>query len=711
MTPTVELLTDVNGSGIAELVFDDPGRDVNVLGMAAVDELEHALDRLGTGTGVRAIVVRSAKAECFIAGADIREIAAVTEASIAVGHAARVQALLGRLAGLPFPVVAAIRGACLGGGLELALACHHRVAASHPSTRLGLPEVKLGLIPGFGGTQRLPRLVGVRRALGMILKGYNLGVDDALAAGLVDDVLPSEDFEDRVRAWVVATVQAGRPRHRRLALGDRLLASVAPARDLYFRLAERRVKSGTRGAYPAPERALTAMREGLRLRLDEGLEVEAGLVGSLAVSPECKGLIRLYLLSESVKRDPGVDLGLARPVRKAGVLGAGTMGAGIAALLARHAITVRMRDIEMAQLLTGMRRIHRDWRRDRDATVNPLALVSPTLELSGFRRADIVVEAALEEMALKRDLLETMDERLSSEAVFATNTSALSISELQRGSRRPERVVGMHFFHPVARMPLVEVVRGDATSAVAVATVIRLARTLGKVPIVVSDGPGFLVNRVLAPYLMEALLLLLEGVDPIAVESAMLDFGMPMGPLALLDEVGLDVARHVADTLASAFPDRFQPSPLLASMIAGKWLGRKVGIGFYVHGSGKPKPNPGLAGILRRLNARPTRSAPARGVIQERLILPMGNEAMRAIEEGVVRNAGDCDLAMVLGTGFPPFRGGLLSFCDSLGIARFVSSLERLESQHGQRFRPAALVESLARRGLGLLDDPRSRTS
>jgi len=689
-----------NGA-VAELVFAAPADETNVLSMAAVDQMDAALDEIGAMTGIEAVVLRSAVDGVFVAGADVREIADVTDAAIAVSHSARVQSLFGRLERLPCSVVAVIDGACLGGGLELALACHLRVASDEPRTRLGLPEVKLGLIPGFGGTQRLPRLIGARRAVAMILKGYSLAPAEARAIGLIDAVLPAMDFEGAWRRWL-----DGRPRptRRRHALADRLLGSVGPARDLFFWMAERRVNARTGGHYPAPAKALAAIREGLRSGLAHGLEVEAGLVGGLAVSTECKGLIRVFQLSEGARRRPGVELDLARPVAKVAVLGAGVMGAGIAGAVARKGIPVRLRDVSLDALARGMRRIATD-RAGRTKGAAAVRLVSPTLTVSGFRRVDIVIEAALEDMALKRDLLEQVGAAMSSDAVYATNTSALSISELQHGLVRPERVVGMHFFNPVSKMPLVEVVRGRETSDEAVATAVQFALDLDKVPIVVADGPGFLVNRVLAPYLNEAMRVLTEGTDVETVDRAMRAFGLPMGPFEVLDAVGLDVARHVGGTLRAEFPERMPAEPLLEAMVERRLLGKKVGNGFYRHRRGRRQLNPEVMRLLRSLGARRPRAEPSAAVIQERLIVPMINEALRALEDGIVGSAGAVDLAMIMGAGFPPFRGGPLRFASELGTGRLLDVLERLQAETGsQRFAPAPLLRALHARKLSPLD-------
>ena len=698
--------------GLAEIVFDDATRAANVLDQATLAAFARCLDAIAVAEGVRAVVLVSAKPEVYIAGADLDAIKDLRDGSQAVGIVARVQALFSRLDGVRVPVVAAIHGACLGGGLELALACHWRVASDDPRTRLGLPEVQLGLIPGFGGSQRLPRLAGLATACDLILTGRTVDGDKARRLGVVDAVLPSEGFRARAGAYALAIadrtkgryrVRAARPAH----FADRLVLALPPLRDFVFSRVEKRVRAESKGFYPAPVKAIQAMREGLRRRLVEGLEIEASIVGPLVVSSEAKSLVRLFLLTERARKETALADPEATPERvtRAGVIGAGVMGSAIALELARKGIPVRLKDLDSESVRRGLERISADLdlgvakgKTTRREAQRILARISPTTEMSGFAQSDIVIEAVAEEMGVKRDVLKVLEPGLKDTAIFATNTSALSVSELGLAAKRPGNVVGLHFFNPVRKMPLVEVARGKDSGERAVAMALRLAKDLGKTPVVVADTPGFLVNRILMPYLMEAVVWVEAGARVEDLDHAMVEFGLPMGPLELLDQVGIDIAHRAALTMARAFGERVVGTRLLEVMVARGALGRKSGAGFYVH-RGRASANGMLSSYIREAGGRGGRLGLKRGVVQERLVVPMVNEAARCLDEGVVARAGDVDMASVLGFGFPPFRGGVLRFADALGLKDVLARLERLREVEGPRFAPSPLIMKLVRDG------------
>lgn len=707
------LTLEIDGDGVAWLVFDRPGSRVNLLTTPVMERLDaHLTDleeqiRIGR---VKAVVVRSGKSGSFIAGADISEIADLTDPADAEAKARAGQMVFRRLERLAVPTIAVIDGACMGGGTELALACTYRLATDRPETRIGLPEVRLGIIPGFGGTTRLPRLIGLRQAIEMIVTGRAISARRSERIGLVDAVVPAASLEDRVRRFAWERIDRGKFRHpRRRSLFDRFLDDTAPGRRLLFRQARKRVLKETGGHYPAPLAAIDTLAESIALPLDDAFAREARALGQLATSQVSKNLTHVYFLMEGAKKAAPEAEEIA--VNRVGVVGAGIMGGGVGQLLAYRGIPVRLKDIQPGAIAAGLRHARevfdaavRRGRLDRRAAEEGMRRISPTLDYSGFGSVDLVIEAVVERIDVKKEVLREIEGLAPEHAILTSNTSALSISEMQHALARPERFCGMHFFNPVHRMPLVEIVRGTATSDETVATVFALARRLEKTPVIVNDGPGFLVNRLLAPYLNEAGWLLSEGASIEAIDRAMVAFGMPMGPLRLLDEVGLDVSRHVASILYEAFGDRMRPAPAMVKLGTTGRLGRKGGRGFYRYDGGKERgADPSLYSDLNdAVPAQRTEFDPT--LIQQRSVLVMINEAARALEDGIVAGPGDVDLAMITGTGFPPFRGGLLRYADTVGIPTIVGMLEDLERDHGIRFQPAPLLRERFSAGKGFYD-------
>jgi 3-hydroxyacyl-CoA dehydrogenase/enoyl-CoA hydratase/3-hydroxybutyryl-CoA epimerase len=701
--------------GLAFLIFDRAREKVNVLSSSLVAVLELLLDKAARDRNVRGLIVASAKEGSFIAGADIREIESLRSAQDAENASRRGHRLFAGLERMPFPVVAAISGTCLGGGTELALACHFRVAADWRRTEIGLPEVRLGILPGWGGTQRLPRLVGVAPALDLILTGRSLNARQALKIGLVDAVTsPERLLEAAERLVSDAVARRRRPRRR---LSDNPLARLDPLRAartaVVVGMARRRLRKRLNEShYPAPFFALDAVSTGLQHGMEEGLRREAELIGRLATGGTSRNLVAIFSMQEEARRASGASDPAVRPrdVRAAGVIGAGVMGGGIAQALSRVGLPVRLKDIDISSLARGIKTAYdlgqndlRNKRIPRREFDRRMDRILPALDYSGLLRSEIIIEAVVESTEVKRRVLADLESFMPEGFVFATNTSSLPIEQIAAGCRRPDTVVGMHFFNPVHRMPLVEVIRGPATSDETVATVVGLSRRIGKTPVVVADAPGFLVNRILMAYLGEALLLLEEGARIEEVDRTMVEFGMPVGPFALLDQVGLDVAAHVAGILTEAFRDRAPRATALQIMCEKEWFGCKSGRGFYLYGDGRGRregdggdpgrPNGDVYGLLA---ARDRRSLDA-GAIESRLVLPMVNEAARCLEAEIVRTPAEIDLAMVMGTGFPPFRGGLLHHADGLGLMTVVQGLEVLASHHGQRFQPAELLVEAAR--------------
>jgi 3-hydroxyacyl-CoA dehydrogenase/enoyl-CoA hydratase/3-hydroxybutyryl-CoA epimerase len=703
------LSLDIESDGVAWFVFDRSDSRVNLLTSDVLLRLDRLLGEVEAGVdagGIRAVIIRSGKPGTFMAGADIGEIADVTDPERGAAASREGQRIFRRLELLTVPTVAAVDGACLGGGTEMILACGHRLASDRSETRIGLPEIRLGIIPGFGGTTRLPRLIGLKEALGLILTGRTVDARKAQRIGLVDEAVPPGSLYDRARA-VALEAAAGRRTRRRRRLADRLLEETPPGRAILLSQARKRVLKETKGHYPAPLVAIDTLARSATASLDEAFELEARALGRLIVTEVSKNLVHVFRLMETAKKASPAGA-RAMTVERAAVVGAGVMGGGIGQLLASRDVAVRLKDIRGDAIAHGLaharkvfdqaverRRMHR---RDASRLMNRIA---PTLEYTGFGTVQLVIEAVVERMDVKKNVLREVEARVPADCVITSNTSSLSISAMQSVLARPGNFCGMHFFNPVERMPLVEVIRGESTTDDAIATVFALARRLDKTPIIVNDGPGFLVNRVLSPYLNEAGHLLGEGGAIDAIDGTLLGFGMPMGPLRLLDEVGLDVAGHAAGVMHEAFGERMRPAPALVALEGTALLGRKGEEGFYVYEDGKEK------GVNERVYAALGSALPAQRVslpadrVRDRCILAMVNEAARVLEDGIVDNPGDVDLAMITGTGFPPFRGGLLRWADALGLRTVLDRLEQLERGVGERFAPAPTIRALAAEGRG----------
>ncbi|MBW8875361.1 MAG: enoyl-CoA hydratase/isomerase family protein [Acidobacteria bacterium] len=696
---------EVGADRLATLTFDSPDKKVNIFTRTALQELERVLEELSGRHDVGCLILLSGKPGSFIAGADVEEIARVTdpveaEAGSRVGHR-----LFAAWEALPFPTVAAIRGVCLGGGLEISLASTWRVASDRPDTRLGLPEVQLGILPAWGGSTRLPRLIGIAEALDLILTGKTVAGRKALKLGLVDALMPDARFLDEVRDF--ALERAGQKRRDDSGAGfkELLLEKNPVGRKILFDQARKKTLEQSRGHYPAPLRALEVVRVGIEQGVRAGFDAEARAAAELATSKISKNLVHVFHLTENAKKENGLAGAEPRRVRHTAVLGAGVMGGGIAQLIAdKTGLPVRMKDVRDEALASGMAHAAAlfDKQVQRRRLTAPearrrMALLLPTLDYSGFSRADLVIEAIVESLGVKQEVFAETAKHVRADAVLASNTSSLSIAGI--GARTPERsrVVGMHFFNPVDRMPLVEVIAAEGSDPAAVNTVFAFTRKLGKTPILVRDTPGFLVNRLLMFYSTEAFWLLDEGCRMEDLDRAMTDWGMPVGPITLADEVGIDVATKVAHILRDAFSDRLPVPAWLDKVPQSGRLGTKNGKGFYLYeGKERKGPDPSIYSLL---GLHPREEAPDPGAIADRMVLPMVNEAARCLEEGVVRSAADVDLALIFGTGFPPFRGGLCRWADQEGLNQIVATLERLESAVGDRFRPSDALRATAEAG------------
>ncbi len=693
--------------GIAVVTFDLPGEPVNKLNAAVKVEFEALLIRIRDDAEIRAVVLISGKSDNFIAGADIEEFTALTTQAEAERLSFEGQEMVSRMETLPKPVVAAIHGACLGGGLELALACSYRVASDHPKTQLGLPEVQLGLIPGAGGCQRLPRLVGARAALDMILTGKSERGAKALRLGLVDELVPKSILLRTSMEAAGRLAKGGGP--RRVAQGGLpgfFLDRTPAGRRLVYRQARAQVLKKSGGHYPAPLAALEAVRIGLEHGVAAGLAEEHRAFGHLAVGEVSRKLVQIFFATTALKKDDGVPPGSATPrqIRRLGVVGSGFMGSGIAGTAVLNVeVDTRLKDADLFRVGKGIRAATDilDERLKRRRLTRPQherlrALLSGSDDYAGFARADLVIEAVFEEVALKRRILAEAEQRLRPDAIFASNTSTIPIREIAAEAVHPERVLGMHFFSPVEKMPLLEVIPTDVTSAEAIVTAVRFGRRMGKTVIVVEDHPGFWVNRILSPYLGQAGLLVEEGVPIELVDRTMTEWGFPVGPVALLDEVGLDVAQKAAKVMQEAFGERMRPGVGLERLLQGGRLGRKNGRGFYrYHDGHKSGVDDGVYGLL---NVKPNDAVDPE-TVRRRLVYAMLNEAAAACGEGVIRSARDGDVGAVYGIGFPAFRGGPLRMIDDLGAARVIESLYELQDRYGERFRPAPALAEMARQG------------
>jgi 3-hydroxyacyl-CoA dehydrogenase/enoyl-CoA hydratase/3-hydroxybutyryl-CoA epimerase len=691
--------TEHHQGGVLVLTLDTPGEKVNTLGKGMMAEFDRLLGELEKGGDVKALVLASAKPDNFIAGADIKDFTQIRSALEGETLARSGQAILSRLEALPIPTLAAIHGSCVGGGLETVLACRYRIASDDPKTGLGLPEIQLGIIPGMGGTQRLPRLIGIAKALDLILTGRTLKAARALKAGLVDELVPAAVLLDVARRKALALADGTlRPARPGIPLSERLL------RPIIFRKARAAALSKSGGHYPAPERAIDAVERGTAASLAQGLAIEARHFGELSVTDVSRALVSVFFATQEIKKDIGVPADTKpRDVGKLGVVGGGLMGAGIAAVSAdQAAVQVRLKDTSgeaLARGLASVRGVFEERRQRGSLTALELERrmdrVSATTAMNGFRRCELVIEAVFEDLALKRKVLAEAEAVLQEEAVYATNTSSLPIGDVAAEARRPERVLGMHFFSPVHKMPLLEVVAAPRTGPDAIATAVAFGRRMGKNVIVVKDGPGFYTTRALAPYMNEAARLVEEGVAIEDVDRAMVAFGFPVGPITLLDEVGIDVGAKVGKVMHHAFGERMAPPASMAKVIEDGRLGRKNKRGFYVYNGDKRVDE----SVYALLPARERRVQLEPREIQNRLLFAFLNESSFCLQEGILRSPRDGDVGAIFGLGFPPFLGGPFRYLDRIGARFAVETLEALAAKHGARFTPAEMLRERARDG------------
>ncbi len=697
--------------GVAILTFDMPNEPVNKFNRQVKDEMLALFDRLEKDSTVTAAVLISGKKDIWVAGADIEEFLELESAADAERLSRDGQEMLNRLESLRVPIVAAIHGACLGGGLEAALACAYRIGTDHPKTVLALPEVKLGLIPGAGGTQRLPRLIGLRAALDMILTGKTVRAKQAKRSGLIDEIVHPAILR-RIAVQRARELGTGQRKRTVSASGGGaaglLLDSNPLGRRIVLRKAREETVKETRGHYPAPLAALEAVEAGFARGFADGLREEARLFGEMAATSVSKELIFLFFATTELKKDPGVPdpAPAALRVERLGIIGAGFMGSGIASVAAPEGTSVRLKDADPGRVAKGLgaaRAILEEKLRKRHITRqvfdDQVSLITGTTDYSGFASVDLVIEAVPEDLGVKHEVLREVEKIIGEQAIFASNTSTIPITRIAQVAARPDRVVGMHFFSPVHKMPLLEVIVTEQTAPEVTATVVAYGKQLGKTTVVVRDGPGFYANRILSPYINEAGKLLDEGAGIDEIDAALMEFGFRVGPITLVDEVGIDIAGKAGNIIADAFGSRMAPSQSLQRVVSDGRYGRKGRKGFYLYDDEGKKGgvDPTVYDLLP--TGRDRRSIPA-DEIRQRTVLAMVNEAARCLEEGILRSARDGDIAAVFGIGFPPFRGGPFRYMDATGIADIVAQLEELNGRFPPRFAPADLLVEMGRSGL-----------
>jgi len=660
--------------GVCVLTFDRPESGANIFDAATMDNLREHLDAIENDASINGVIVTSAKKSIFIAGADLQTLLRQAQTGELRAFIAEGQRVFNRLAALKVPTVAAIHGACAGGGYEITLACDYRVASDDSATRIGLPETTLGLVPAWGGTTRLPRLIGAEAASEVILKGKLYSADDALRLGLVDEVVAHNRLIEAAR--------------NQLRKGKRKTAQPPKAgKEL----------SAPRGHNAAPARALEIISKGGNGTIDEALGMELDAIVELGETDSTQNLIRNFFLGDKFRK--GTSKLPAEKVTHAAVIGSGVMGSGIAQWLSSRGVSVILRDVDVEQLNRGLASIEKTY---GDAVKRGLmseekakqgrARIVASTNPGELRDIGIAIEAASEKMEIKKEIF--ADLAAKTPAILATNTSALSITDLGATSGQPARVIGLHFFNPVSRMKLVEVVVGKETAPETVERALAFTRQIGKLPVVVHDSPGFLVNRVLFPYLLDAAELYEKGVNAEEIDEALTKWGMPMGPLRLIDEIGIDITADIASTLEKAFGRRARAPEILRQMLAAKMLGRKTGRGFYQYEGKSQTPNDALEEWRQ-----PSGENFAAEKLSDRLVFLMVNEAARCLQEKVVATAEEADFGMMMGTGFAPFRGGPLRYADHVGLKKVVTEMDGLHSRAGDKFISCDLLRKHAQDG------------
>lgn len=685
--------------GIMIVTLDTLGEKVNKLDEQLIDEFSSLLDDLESNEELTGAVLLSGKENNFIAGADIemfktRETAEELSELSWTGHE-----ILLRVENFPKPIVAGIHGSCMGGGTELALACHYRLVSDHSDTKIGLPEVKLGLLPGMGGTQRLPRLIGIQKALPYLLTGKNMYSRQARRTGFADEVIHRHALKDAGIKAVEKLASESQNHPDRRSIPEKLLESNSLTRKIIFSQARKQTQGKTKGNYPAPFKIIDSVEYGYNNGFEKGIKNESKLFGELAVTPESRALVQLFFAMNEAKKNPMEDK--KKEVNKIGVLGAGLMGSGIAQVSIEDGFHVWLKDQTMENAVKGEAGIEDDLEEKVGKKIissfekdEQISRIHPTTSYDNFDQLGLVIEAVFEDLDLKQSIVQEVESNGSDQLILASNTSSLPISDIAAKAKRPELILGMHYFSPVQKMPLLEIIKTDKTADWVIATAYDVGLRQGKTVIVVDDGPGFYTTRILAPFINEALLMLEEGAAIEQLDKSMKNFGFPVGPVALLDEVGIDVGAHVAGVLSDTFEERgAKTSKKAKELMDAGYKGRKNKKGFYNYSDDKKKDvNKEIYGFFggeKRKEFKPIE-------IQERLSLVMVNEAVHCLQDGILKSPTDGDLGAILGLGFPPFLGGPFRYADREGASTIVERMEILQTELGDRFKPADLLKDHA---------------
>ena len=700
-TPTTGAFTlTKQDNGVAILSMDVPGESMNTLKAEFGDEISAMLDDIEQDNSIKGVVVISGKRNSFVAGADISMLAACKTAEDATTIAAGGQAVFDRIENMKATFVAAIHGPALGGGLELALACHYRVCTDAPSTQVGLPEVQLGLLPGSGGTQRLPRLIGIQQAMKMMLTGSPARAKQAKKYGIVDEVVP-ESVLLKVAEQFALKRKPEREAPQK-GLMNKVLETTGPGRNMMFKKAREATLAKTKGNYPSPGYIIDVIETGINDGMKAGLKAEAEAFGKLVMTPESFQLRQIFFATTEMKKENGVEGVTPTKMKKVGVLGGGLMGGGIAFVTSTKAgVPVRIKDVRAEGIANAMKysydilnkKVKKRFIRNSEMQ-KQLALLTGTLDYSGYKDIDIVVEAVFEDLDLKQKMVADIEENCKETTIFASNTSSIPITQIAEKAARPENVIGLHYFSPVDKMPLAEVIAHDKTSDDVISSTVEFAKKQGKTPVVVKDGAGFYVNRILAPYMNEAANLILDG-EPIEhIDKSLVKFGFPVGPVKLLDEVGIDVGTKIIPFLVEAFGERFTAPSAFDKVLSDGRKGKKNKKGFYDYEGKKPGKEVDES-IYELLGLSPS-SKLSEKEVAERCVLMMLNEAARCLDEGVIRNARDGDIGAIFGIGFPPFLGGPFRYMDTLGIKHVVARLNHYSTAVGDKFAPADVLVNMA---------------
>lgn len=689
-------LNITNKNSVAILTLDMPGEKVNKLNESLMEEFSDFLDKLEKDDELKGAVLISGKADNFIAGADIdmfqeRESAEEIEQLSNEGHR-----ILNRIADFTKPIAVAVHGSCMGGGLELSLACHYRVCSDSSKTVFSLPEVKIGLLPGTGGTQRLPRRIGIQKALAYMLTGKNIYVRQARKTGLVDEVVHKHALETAAIKAIHKIADNKFSRKDKRSFVEKLLEGNPLGRKIIFSQARKRTANETKGNYPAPPKIIDAVEHGYKNGIEKGLENESRLFGELGATQESRNLVNLFFGMTASKKVPNQEL--AKPVKKIGVLGAGLMGSGIAEVsVGKGDYQVLLKDQTIDDAARGEQSIWKSLNEkakkriisevERDQTASKVTGVD---SYRGFDSVDLVIEAVFEDLELKRKIVAEVEAKTGNHCIFASNTSSLPILKIAEGAKRQENIIGMHYFSPVQKMPLLEIITTDQTADWVVQTAYQVGVNQGKNVIVVGDGPGFYTTRILAPYMNEAMKLLEEGASIEFLDKIMKDFGFPVGPMALFDEVGIDVGAHVAETMSAMFANRgINTDNKAQELLDAGYKGRKNKRGMYKYSEGKKKE---VNSEIYEFFGGSNRTNPDKETAQQRMALTMINEAAWCLQEGILKSPDDGDLGAILGLGFPPFLGGPFRYIDQTGIKTVVDRLKKLEDEFGPRFKAAGIL-------------------